>query len=545
MQNRIGELSEYYATEYLDKVFYFCLKKTGTVYQAQDLASEISLCILEQLAKGVLPDSFHGWVWQIARNRYARWAERRHRRQEKLSGWDVSDLPEDDLPVFEDPEESLIAREQLELLRRELAFTGREYRDILVAYYFDQTPISEIAKNLSLPEGTVKTRLFRGRNRLKEGMNMARTFGRRSISPESISYSGSGSHPSGLPNSALQRKIPQNIVLEAHNNPSTPEDLSMELGIALPYMEEEIQILHDASLLTQTEDGRYITNFFIADKDTQAVVSALTEEGAKNLRPLMWDLICEMEEKLLEEKIKPDSIPTSDFRWLIALECIRKLTFSVQKEGIYQSFHRPDGGTWGLIGYENNFHDRLFPIGHNGSYNGNASSNGKAEFWVYGPHFLGFDIPNECMGHKLLDDNIFFPLFQDVITGKRTPADFSANERAIWDRFSPRYFHEENGKTIPDLPIYRREVYKRLWYTELPKCRNYTAAQDASRSLNEKICGYLRSVTDPVLHSQLDYVASMMNRIDSAVLLDLSDSGKLIAPENPSKTNATCYFILD
>lgn len=533
MQDRIGDLCGHYACEYLDKVFYFCLKKTGNVDQASDLASEISLCILEELTKGNLPDFFGGWVWQIARNRYARWAERKHRSSENRSGWDVSDLPESDQPIFEDPEERMIATEASELLRRELAFTVREYREVMVAYYFRQTPISEIASSLSLSEGAVKTRLFRGRKRLKEGMNMARTFGRKSICPEQITYCGSGSHPSGLPNSALSRKIPQNIVIEACNNPSTPEALALELGIALPYMEEEINILCEASLLARTPDGKVVTDFFIADTDSQAAVENLTEKYAGALALAVWELTLEMEEKLEAEKIRPDSVSREDFRWLIAIECVRKLMHLSLGD-----FHRPDGGNWGIVGFEQGYSPKFHGMGQNG----NCLS--YIDFWVYGPHFGGFASPDERMGHRLTYDSAPLPLLRDVYLKRRTPDDFSTNEREAWDRLTPRYVHEDNGEILFDLPVYPEDVYLRLWFSDFPGCLSYGKAKEMSDRYFKEIFDYLESITCGVLKNQLEYVAGMMDRIDSAVLQELVRTGRLTIPENPPASNATCYLII-
>ena len=57
-------LSEQFAAEYLDKIFYFCLRKCGNPHDAEDLASEISLCVLSELDRGTVPDAFSGWVCQ-------------------------------------------------------------------------------------------------------------------------------------------------------------------------------------------------------------------------------------------------------------------------------------------------------------------------------------------------------------------------------------------------------------------------------------------------------------------------------------------------
>ena len=70
----INELAEHY----MEKLFYFCLKKTGNHIEAEDLTQDIALQIITALNKGTLPTSFSAWVWQIARNRYSVWAEDKH-----------------------------------------------------------------------------------------------------------------------------------------------------------------------------------------------------------------------------------------------------------------------------------------------------------------------------------------------------------------------------------------------------------------------------------------------------------------------------------
>jgi len=73
------QLSEVYAKEYMEKVFYSCLKKTGNSHEAEDLTSDISVCIFAELKKGRMPEHFHAWVWRIARNRYSVWADKKRK----------------------------------------------------------------------------------------------------------------------------------------------------------------------------------------------------------------------------------------------------------------------------------------------------------------------------------------------------------------------------------------------------------------------------------------------------------------------------------
>lgn len=225
----ISEFTE----NYMEKLFYFCLKKTSDSHEAEDLASDISLCIITELRKGTVPMNFSAWIWQIARNRYSAWADAKHKRSEAVSGADIADFEiEDEQNALEN---KVIQSETTTLLRRELAFISAEYREIVVAYYIEDRKAKDIASALSIPEGTVKTKLFRARNILKEGMHMAREFGIKSYKPENVYFTASGDMSQGDPHSAVQRMIPKNILLEASGNPSTLEELSIELGIAMPY----------------------------------------------------------------------------------------------------------------------------------------------------------------------------------------------------------------------------------------------------------------------------------------------------------------------
>ena len=63
-----------FAENYMEKLFYFCLKKTGSNVEAEDLTQDIALNIITALNKGTIPTNFAAWIWQIARNRFSVWA---------------------------------------------------------------------------------------------------------------------------------------------------------------------------------------------------------------------------------------------------------------------------------------------------------------------------------------------------------------------------------------------------------------------------------------------------------------------------------------
>lgn len=161
------EIIRVFSEEYVPKLFYFCLKKTGNSFDAEDLTSDISVNILSSLNRDIFPENFSAWVWQIARNRYSSWAKNKKRRSQNVAASDIDDfeIQDNDTSI----EDELINSEQLSLLRRELAFISSDCRNIVVEHYIKNRKINDIAASLGLPKGTVLTRLSRARKILKEG----------------------------------------------------------------------------------------------------------------------------------------------------------------------------------------------------------------------------------------------------------------------------------------------------------------------------------------------------------------------------------------
>ena len=338
-----------YTNEYLGKIFYFCLKKTGSEQEAADLSGEINLEIVQAFMRGKEPDNYDAWIWTVARNRWAKWAAKKYYHAPEQV--DIRDY-EEALPSEESVEEDIIRSEELACVRRELAFIRSDYRKILVAHYFEEKSVSEISGQFGIPLGTVKTKLQSSRKILKEGMDMARQFGTRSFQPETIGFISSGNQPSGLPFSAVQRKIPVNILCEANNNASTVEELSMELGIAMPYMEEEVELLVKSELLRRLDDGRYITNFFISPKECQNEANELSCQFAERNYRAIWDAAGRVLEKGRGSGVLGGVVSHADAQAYLAFFIEQKLEAAELPKNILYSFKRKDGGSWGFIGKE-------------------------------------------------------------------------------------------------------------------------------------------------------------------------------------------------
>ncbi|MGN1345755.1 MAG: RNA polymerase sigma factor [Eubacteriales bacterium] len=342
----IAEFTEHY----MEKLFYFCLKKTGNSAEAEDLTQDIALNILAALNKGTIPTSFSAWVWRIARNRYSVWADGKRRKAEAVAGADIGDYEIED--GGEDTLEAMIRREQLSLLRRELAFIGSEYRRVVVAYYIEDRSVREIAKSLSLSEGAVKQRLYRARTILKEGMSMAREFGVRSYRPEDVYYSMALVRlgEKNQPKSIMEHPLYTNIFLEAYGNPSSAEELSLELGVALPYMEYELEYLTRETFLIK-KDGKYQTSFPIISRSAQEQVHAERQTAAPDITKALMNFVNRLNEAFTAQGY-PYYGTYQDYesaKWTFLMMAYQAFEYKASND--YDFTERPDNGKWDIIGY--------------------------------------------------------------------------------------------------------------------------------------------------------------------------------------------------
>ena len=105
------------------------------------------------------PAAFPGWAYQIASHKCRDWLrrQRRHRQIDELYSAEVQESYQ---PAGE-PEEYATLKEALDQL-------SSPDRTILSLRYEEDFNTAEIAAILTIPEGTVKSRLFHARKRLRQ-----------------------------------------------------------------------------------------------------------------------------------------------------------------------------------------------------------------------------------------------------------------------------------------------------------------------------------------------------------------------------------------
>jgi RNA polymerase sigma-70 factor (ECF subfamily) len=149
------------------QVYGLCFRFTNSSQEAQDLTQEVFLRVFKTIktfrsAEG----SFGTWLARVTRNLLI--DHYRRTRQQR-----VTDSIEDQLPVLEQtgtsasrPDQALAGREASEILQATLQKLSPDLREAVILRDLQEMEYREIAEVLDIPEGTVKSRINRGRAEL-------------------------------------------------------------------------------------------------------------------------------------------------------------------------------------------------------------------------------------------------------------------------------------------------------------------------------------------------------------------------------------------
>ncbi|MCL2774441.1 MAG: sigma-70 family RNA polymerase sigma factor [Oscillospiraceae bacterium] len=260
-------------------LFSYCRTRTNSKEDAEGLSQDILLKLLKNRETLRDDKAFYGFMWTVAGNVYKDWCKKRKKRVECELDENISD---ESVPLAE-----LLEKESdLRLLYRELGLLTEQYRKVVIQYYFNNCKVPDISKSMDISESMVKFLLFKSRKILKEGMNMEKTNGNLSFNPGKMSLSLLiDIIPDDLQQKEIRRSIQnlvngnmiaQNILFACYNDRCTAEEISLQIGVAIPYLEKDLTGLCEKNLLIQ-KGGKYETNIVIFTKEF------LQESGEKTL----------------------------------------------------------------------------------------------------------------------------------------------------------------------------------------------------------------------------------------------------------------------
>lgn len=154
--------------EYYSKIFGYTLKRVSDVELAQDITSETFIKALKKIWsfrwKGV---SFSSWLYRIASNEIVNF----YRKKKIVVSFEKISEPKSTSNPLEEvikSQEEIERNKEFLFLHKKISQLPVKYQEVIYLRFFEKKKIEEIAEILGKKEGTVKTHLYRGLEKLRK-----------------------------------------------------------------------------------------------------------------------------------------------------------------------------------------------------------------------------------------------------------------------------------------------------------------------------------------------------------------------------------------
>ena len=148
----LGELYRLYQP----RIAAYVCRRIGHIQEAEDVVSRVFLAMVRGLPRYRCTGApFGAWLYRIATNEVNRCV-----RKGRLRGFFA--------PIVDAPDSRAELSDDAEAVREALLKIPLIFQSVLTLYYLEQLSVAEVARVLGIAEGTVKSRLARGRSLLKQ-----------------------------------------------------------------------------------------------------------------------------------------------------------------------------------------------------------------------------------------------------------------------------------------------------------------------------------------------------------------------------------------
>ncbi len=155
--------------KYQRQVHALAWQKTRDFHIAEDIVQETFLQVYRKLETLEDPTQFSRWLHQIADRLCIAWFRKNRIQTEPLGETDISEVRTEAYSRYVAAEHAKTSAEaQRDLVEKLLAKLKERDREVITLHYFEEMTSSEIGTFLGVSENTIKSRLHRARQRLKQ-----------------------------------------------------------------------------------------------------------------------------------------------------------------------------------------------------------------------------------------------------------------------------------------------------------------------------------------------------------------------------------------
>ena len=163
--------------KYVDKLFFYCLKKCKDRNDAEELSSQVILEVLVAIHNNRKIKDLESYIFSVANNQYNKLIKNKVNIREHEVNIEKSII--ESYASNDTIKEKIFEDEIYKNIRIQIQTLSSDYLYILYGYYIEDKTLTTIANKMNLPLGTVKRKLYELRNKLTEAVKMERLNGKK------------------------------------------------------------------------------------------------------------------------------------------------------------------------------------------------------------------------------------------------------------------------------------------------------------------------------------------------------------------------------
>ncbi|MDD4847763.1 MAG: sigma-70 family RNA polymerase sigma factor [Bacteroidales bacterium] len=152
-----------------DMVFNIIIHIVHQSEETEELAQDVFMKVYQALPEFKMEAKFSTWLYRIAYNTAISWTRKSRPELSAIDAKIIDDYSETTDNELEIKETEIADEQQRQKMKNAIASLKEDDQLLLNLFYYNELSIKEISETMGIQENAVKVRLFRLRNKIKNG----------------------------------------------------------------------------------------------------------------------------------------------------------------------------------------------------------------------------------------------------------------------------------------------------------------------------------------------------------------------------------------
>lgn len=519
--------------QYVDKLFFYCLKKCGDRNDAEELSSQVILQVLIAISNNRKIDNLESYIFAVANNQYNKFIQRKINIREHETSIEKTII--ESYASDESVVEKIYKDEMYTNAKIQIQTLSSDYLYILYGYYIEDKTLLTISKEMNLPLGTIKRKIVELRNKLTEAVKMERLNGKKAYIPEQYFFGAAGLQMHDL-RQHVSTLLSKNLLVHAYDNPCSLEDFALELGVSMPYIEDIVNDLKEIEFLKEISKGKYVSTLPLT---TRKFLNSLTEIFILNSKSYLEELhkFCKKHFNEYKEIVNceiDDKLLMWSLMFYVNQVCERRVAlpfeYSFKKYGNNAEYTVCECGPW-------NYKNRL---SWNYSYNVRNDFITNLNYWAWPcshsfyegvdeEQYKPFFFPNTLQGHEI-DFNMLKEASKVI---NKNIDELTPKQKMIIDQLIKTNAVKLKDNIIKFNIAYLNEDNYRNLILKIDDSKDLNNVTEKLNNIYLKIKKMVENHLPEYLHGKVNYLAMVsLSQVKSFVVDYFLEKDELIIPSD-------------